>query len=266
MKKQIKKFLSRLMPKGAFKEKIKLLFYNATAKSGMSFSLVPGNKTLYKTKYNGLEFTTIDALYNIAADFDFYMHFHKVKPGDVIIDAGANNGYISLLFSKLTGKQGKVYAFEPDAINIGHIKENIALDNTLDDNIVIQDLLLWNENTMVDFYEAGTVGSSAVWKPEGEKLVKKEAVTIDDWVKRNNIAVLDFIKMDIEGAEIEAMDGCVETLKNLKPNFAIASYHIVNGEPTFIKMEAFFKKHDYPYKTVRFKKNEISTFAGPGIK
>lgn len=182
------------------------------------------------------------------------------------MDAGANNGYISLYFSKLAGPDGKVYAFEPDAINIGHIKENIALDNTLDNNIVIQDLLLWNENTMVDFYEAGTVGSSAVWKPEGEKLVKKEAVTIDDWVKRHNITKLDFIKMDIEGAEIEAMEGCVETLKNLKPNFAIASYHIVNGEPTYIKMEAFFKRHDYPYKTVTFKKNEIITFAGPGVK
>ncbi|WP_415581403.1 FkbM family methyltransferase [Flavobacterium longum] len=266
MKKQLKKFLSKLMPKGAFKEKVKLFFYNLTAKKGTRFSLAGEDKIQYKTHYKGLDFTTIDALYNIAPDFDFYTHFHQIKPGDVIMDAGANNGYITLYFSKLTGPVGKVYAFEPDAINIKHIKENIALDRTLHNNIVIQDLLLWNENTMVDFYEAGTVGSSAVWKPEGEKLVKKEAVTIDDWVKRNNITRLDFIKMDIEGAEIEAMDGCVETMKSLKPNFAIASYHIVNGQPTYIKIEEFFKKHDYPYKTVTFKRNEIITFAGSAIK
>ena len=266
MKKQVKKFLSKLMPKGQAKENIKLFFYNLTAKKGTHFSLADDGKTRYKTQYKGLDFTTIDALYNIAPDFDFYTHFYQIKPGDVIMDAGANNGYIALYFSKLTGQSGKVYAFEPDSFNINHIKENIALDQTLDDNIIIQDLLLWNENTMVDFYEAGTVGSSAVWKPEGEKLVKKEAVTIDDWVKRNNITQLDFIKMDIEGAEIEAMDGCVETMKSLKPNFAIASYHIVNGEPTYIKMEEFFKKHGYPYKTVTFKKNEIITFAGSAIK
>lgn len=266
MKKKIKKFLSGLMPKGIFKEKIKLFLYNAMAEKGISFSLIPGDKTVYVTKYNGLEFTTIDPLYTISEDFGFYTHFHKIKPGDVIIDAGANNGYITLLFSKLAGKTGKVYAFEPDSMNIARINENIALDKTLDDNIIIQDLLLWNENTMVDFYEAGTVGSSAVWKPDCEKLVKKEAVTIDDWAKRHGITKLDFIKMDIEGAEIEAMEGCIETLRTLKPNFAIASYHIVNGEPTYIKMEEFFRKHKYPYKTVTFKKNEIITFAGPSVK
>jgi len=113
-------------------------------------------------------------------------------------------------------------------LNINHIKENIALDKQLENNIVIEDLLLWNENAWVDFYEAGTVGSSAVWMPDNEKVVKKQAVRIDDWVKDNGITKLDFIKMDIEGAEIEAMIGCVETIKNLKPNFAIASYHIVD--------------------------------------
>jgi len=253
------------VPKGDLKEKVKMLFYNVVAKNGTSFALVPGKTMLYKTRWNGLDFTTIDALYSIVPDFDFYTHFHKIKSDDIVIDAGANNGYVTLCFSKLVGKSARVYAFEPDSINIARIKENIALDQSLDDNIVIEDLLLWNENTWVDFYEAGTVGSSAVWKPEGEKLVKKEAVSIDQWVKRNNITKLDFIKMDIEGAEIEAMDGCVETLKTLAPDFAIASYHIVNGEPTYVKLEEFFRKHNYPCRTLTFKKNEIITFAGRGV-
>jgi hypothetical protein len=139
------------------------------------------------------------------------------------------------------------------------------LNNDLSDNIKIEELLLWDENKLVDFYEAGTVGSSAVWIPDSDKCVQKEAVRIDDWVLNNNIKKLDFIKMDIEGAEIEALDGCVETIENLKPNFAIASYHIVNGEATYIKVEEFFKKRNYPYKTVRFRGNEIITFAGTAI-
>ena len=72
--------------------------------------------------------------------------------------------------------------------------------------------------------------------------------------------------MDIEGAEIEALDGCIDTIKSLKPNFAIASYHIVNGEQTYIKVEKFFAKLNYPYKTVRFKSNEVITFAGLNLK
>jgi len=265
MKKRIKKLLSRLVPKGRLKEKLKLSFYNIVAPKGISFALEDNGGRKFRTHYRGLDFTTADALYNIVADFGFYTYFHKIKSGDVILDAGANNGYVSLYFSKMSGDAGKVYAFEPDSINIAHIRQNMKL-NPVARNIEIEDLLLWNENTEVDFYEAGTVGSSAVWKPEGEKLVKKRAVTIDSWVRENGITRLDFIKMDIEGAEIEAMEGCVETIKNLQPDFAIASYHIVSGEPTYLKMEEFFKNLGYPYKTVRFKKSEIITFAGPSVR
>ena len=161
---------------------------------------------------------------------------------------------------------GKVFAFEPDKFNIERIQKNKALNEGLTDNIIIEDLLLWDKNELIDFYEAGTVGSSAVWMPDTEHCVKKQAVTIDDWVKNNGIQKLDFIKMDIEGAEIEALDGCVETIKTLKPNFAIASYHIVNGEKTHIKLEQFFTSINYPFKTVKFKGNEIITFAGPNLK
>ena len=71
--------------------------------------------------------------------------------------------------------------------------------------------------------------------------------------------------MDIEGAEIEALDGCLQTIRDFSPNFAIASYHVVNGEQTYIKVEEFFKNINYPCKTIRFRKNEIITFAGASI-
>ena len=101
-------------------------------------------------------------------------------------------------------------------------------------------------------------------KNDNSKFVEVETIRLDNYFKNNNR--VDFIKMDIEGAEIEALEGCVQTIKNLSPSFAIASYHIVNGEPTYIKVEEFFKNNDYPYKTVRFKGNEIITFAGLTVK
>jgi len=118
MKKKIKKFLSRFVPKGALKERIKQFYYNLLSKTDTSFGISthPDNGiTLYETKYRGLTFTTLDPLYTISEDFDFYQNFYKVHSGDVIMDAGANSGYISLLFSKLAGTKGKVYAFEPAA-------------------------------------------------------------------------------------------------------------------------------------------------------
>jgi FkbM family methyltransferase len=175
-------------------------------------------------------------------------------------------GHIALCLSKMVGEKGKVYCFEPDKYNIERLNNNRKLNNDLPDNIVIEDLLLWNENILVDFEEAGTVGSSAVWFSENANIVKKQAVTLDSWNEGMQLPKLDFIKMDIEGAEIEALDGCTEIIKKFSPNFAIASYHIVNGEPTYKKVEDFFKALNYPCRTVTFKSHEIITFAGSGVK
>lgn len=250
------------MPKGHYKDIIKLKYYNFFSKKNVVFGINFEPIKYFSTTYNDLKFRSVDPLYNVVPDFDFYQNFYKVKDNDVIIDAGSNCGYLALLFSKLSGKNGKVFAFEPDKFNIDCIVENINLNSDLENTIVIEDLLIWNKNTEIDFYEAGTVGSSAVWIPENAILVKKKAITIDSWVQENNIKKLDFIKMDIEGAEIEAIEGCLETIKTLKPNFAIASYHWVNGEQTYIKLEKMFEEMNYPYKTVKFNKTEIITFAG----
>lgn len=268
MKKKIKKIISALFPKGGLKEQIKLVYYSVNKPKNTTYELSKDdeNKLVFKTVFKEVALLTNEALYFIVPDFEYYQHFYKVKLDNVVLDAGANCGHLSIYFSKLVGKGGKVYAFEPDKFNIERINKNINLNQNVSDNIKIEELLLWDENQLVDFYEAGTVGSSAVWIPDTDKCVQKEAVRIDDWVIRNNIQKLDFIKMDIEGAEIEALDGCIQTIQNLRPNFAIASYHIVDGQPTYIKVEAFFKKNNYPYRTVTFRKNEIITFAGEFVK
>lgn len=268
MKKTIKKGISKIFPKGDFKERVKLFYYNLNKPKHTFFELIKinGNTSINKTTFKELSLNTNEALYFVVPDFDYYQHFYKVKTDDVVIDAGSNCGHLALLFSKLVGKNGLVYAFEPDKFNIDRINANISLNQDLPENIKIQELLLWDENKFVDFYEAGTVGSSAVWIPNIEECVKKEAIRIDDWMLKNKVEKLDFIKMDIEGAEIEALEGCIETIKKHSPNFAIASYHIVNGEKTHIKLEQFFKKLNYPYKTVKFRGDEIITFAGPCLK
>lgn len=267
LKKKAKKAISFIFPKGYTKEKIKLFFYRLFKQNGISFDLVKkDNKVIYKTTFDKTVLFTNQALYPIAADFNYYQHFYKTKENDFVIDAGANMGHLSIFFSKQVGAGGKVYCFEPDKFNVQFLNDNRHLNTDLQDNIIIEDLLLWNENKLVDFEEAGTVGSSAVWFSDNANVVKKQAVTLDSWAKEKKLEKLDFIKMDIEGAEIEALDGSIEVIKKYNPNFAIASYHIVNGQPTYIKVEEFFKKINYPYRTVTFRGNEIITFAGLDVK
>lgn len=267
VKKKAKKAISYIVPKGYAKERIKLFFYSLFKHKGISFDIQKkAGKVIYKTTFGKTILFTNEALYPIADDFNYYQHFYKAKTGDIVIDAGANMGHIAIYLSRQVGENGRVYCFEPDKFNVERLNNNRQLNDDLPDNISIEDLLLWNENILVDFEEAGTVGSSAVWFSDNANVVKKQAVTLDSWTEKKQLSRLDFIKMDIEGAEIEALDGAVEILGKYKPNFAIASYHIVNGKPTYIKVEEFFEKHNYPYKTITFRGNEIITFAGPSIK
>jgi FkbM family methyltransferase len=267
MEKNTLKTISNFIPRGLFKEKIKSIWFNFLSDKFTKFSLIKteNRKVQYRTKYKELSIITNEPLYYEISHLDFYQHLYKIQPNDFVLDAGANIGHFSILFSKLATSSGRVFAFEPDKFNIEKLTNNLKLNFDNFENIKIFDQLLWNENNLVDFYEAGTVGSSAIWKPNSEKLIKKQAITIDSWVKDNNITKLDFIKMDIEGAEIEALEGCVETIKTLQPNFAIASYHIVDGQPTHIDLDDFFKSINYPSKTIKFDKNEIITFAGKNI-
>ena len=102
---------------------------------------------------------------------------------------------------------------------------------------------------------------------ESSIAIKKriKVTSIDEFVKLENLRKLDFIKMDIEGAEIEALTGAVETIKFHKPNFAIASYHKIQGEYTYLCIEEIFKGIGYPYKTIFYDDGEIITYAGDNL-
>ncbi len=265
LKKTIKKAFSNLIPKGSNKEYLKTKYYNLLSKKKIHYSLVKeSDLLLFKTKFEKLTFLTKQPLYTITPDFDNYQFYYKVKKGDAVLDAGANVGILSILFSKLVDKNGHVYIFEPDQHNTKMLKDNLSL-NKLQQNYSLHNELLWNTNDEIDFQESGTVASSALWFSGNENIVKKQTVTLDSWCHQNDIRRLDYIKMDIEGAEVAAVEGCKEVIKKFKPNVAIASYHMVNNVPTYIQLEAFFKSINYPFITKKFSGYEIITFAGPCI-
>ncbi len=242
-------------------KRLKLKYYNFKIK-GFSFSL---DKDIYcSTDNKSWKIFTNTPLYFIVKDVNRYEHFYKVSKGDLVIDAGANEGILTLIYSKKVTSSGKVFAFEPDKINIKTFCYNLSL-NRKTSNISLLEKGLWNKTDTIDFYEAGTVGSSVFY--QDEKSVKKfiSVISIDDFVASEKINKLDFIKMDIEGAEIKALEGARNTIISLKPHFTIASYHIVDNEVTYKKVEEFFSEMNYPYKTIFYEDGEIITYAGPTL-
>ena len=137
----------------------------------------------------------------------------EVKEDATIFDIGAWKGDTAYFFSKKCSNKARIYAFEPDdyAFQIlEKIKEKYKLNNVITKNI-----LLSNAEKEIDF----------ISMIENTPTIKKNAITIDKFVEENNIEKIDYIKMDVEGAERNILEGAIKTIKKFKPSLAIAIYH-----------------------------------------
>jgi FkbM family methyltransferase len=141
-----------------------------------------------------------------------------VKPGMTILDIGANIGYFSLLvFKKIDS--GKVYAFEPEPNNYATLTDNIALNHAR--NIVAVPKALSNQKGSCRFFlDEGNFGahtfSSSNIQTQNRNSIEVETIPLDDFVRDAGIRV-DFIKMDVQGAEGLVLEKATETLKRDTP-------------------------------------------------
>ena len=80
MKKKLRKLVSKMLPKGNQKERLKLLYYNFFKPKNVSFGVeIQNEKVIFKTQFEKIFLNTNEALYHIFPDFNYYQHFYKVK-------------------------------------------------------------------------------------------------------------------------------------------------------------------------------------------
>ncbi|MEI6167188.1 MAG: FkbM family methyltransferase [bacterium] len=174
-----------------------------------------------------------------------YEYLRKIQPSDVIVDAGAFTGDYTVYASRKVGPTGRVLAFEPDPRNLARLRANLRGEI---DNVTIIEKGLWNSEGELTF-RAGTEGftsgaaciSGAV---AGQDLTVK-VTRLDSELEKLGISKINVLKMDIEGAELEALKGCEQTLKNSQAYICIASYHILDGENTSKRVEKQLREWGY---------------------
>jgi FkbM family methyltransferase len=142
----------------------------------------------------------------------------EVTQDDYVIDGGAFLGETSFWF--ISKGAGKVFAFEPDQFNFGILSDNIKRNKMKDKIIPIQEVLS-DRNGDVEFLSTGTGSSKTVFK--GNESVR--SIKLDSFVEEKNLESVDFIKLDVEGAEMDILKGAIETIKRFKPKMAISVYH-----------------------------------------
>ena len=168
----------------------------------------------------------------------------SIKKGDYIIDAGGCWGDTALIFATKAGSKGKVWTFEFFEDNINVMEKNFLHNKIFSKNIALIKQPLYNKinkNLYVN-YACADITNLTEKKNNSQSY---KTVSIDNFVFKNKISKIDFIKMDIEGCELKALQGAVETLKKYKPKLAIAAYH-KNGD--YYKISKFLNELCIGYK------------------
>lgn len=150
-----------------------------------------------------------------------YRYLDTVKPmaGDIVLDIGAYVGDTTLWFVKQVSPNGLVYAFEPDSNNFSKLLHNISLNKVAS---VIPVNLAFSDTEGIKNFVGGGEGATIASSGEGKQT---EVTTVDSFVTKNMIPKIDFIKMDVEGHEMNILRGAAATIKTFSPKMAISVYH-----------------------------------------
>lgn len=168
-----------------------------------------------------------------------------LRPGDHAIDCGACFGGTSIHFADMVGPEGKVMSFEFFDNNIEVFNKNVAENKELRDRIDLVRAPVWSRDGITmrihgsgpatqvhavrDEKLTGALGrikkAIRAWQSERRGDVQVHTKTIDTSVRERNWDRLDFIKMDIEGAELAALRGAEHSICKHRPLLAICVYH-----------------------------------------
>lgn len=155
-----------------------------------------------------------------------------LKPGTVYYDIGANVGFFAVLAGRLVGKNGKIVCFEPMPDNASQIERNAKMNGF--ENIAVRREALSDSNTTATFLTSheptwgklASVGKQP-GRPAGETTV--EVVRLDDLIEKEELPAPQIIKMDIEGAEVGALEGARRTLEKNRPLIAMELHGTNDG-------------------------------------
>ena len=137
-----------------------------------------------------------------------------VRPGDVILDVGANVGFYTCHLARQVGPRGHVYAFEPEPRNIERLTKNVEL-NGFTNRVTVHPVALSYEDGAAPFFRASDDHSG--WgslNRYGEHVdhIEVETQTVDSLIEREGLKEIALLKVDVEGADFDVYRGAAKAL------------------------------------------------------
>lgn len=204
-------------------------------------------------RYGKMTFNTNDTY--VGKSYDLYGEYSEheikllkkiVKPGNIVVDVGANIGALTIPLAQSAGREGIVLAFEPQRMSYYGLCGNVYLNNLT--NVFCYQRAIGKESGTVKvpdlhMHIPGNYGAFSFLKLDAEPYYKQcnwlpvEIITIDDL----QMAACDLIKIDVEGMELDVLDGAEKTINDKRPIL-----YIEDDRPEYVPILLdWLKAHDY---------------------
>jgi len=167
-----------------------------------------------------------------------------LRPGSSCLDIGAHIGYYSLLLSRWVGPNGRVASFEPVPYTYSFLVRNLERNGA--SNVMPEQAAVGKH--------AGVVRMSAA---KGERLgwstvsdsgeLEVRCTTIDSEIERLNLKCVDFIKIDVEGFELQTLAGAEHCIRQMRPKimFEVNRHALEQHHASPAQLRDFFLAHNY---------------------
>lgn len=254
--------LYKILPDGPVKEAFKSSYYrfyfNKKHFKENEFYVYYKNGHFEYKFDEGVKFSSYEDLTDeLKRSLKGYLGKHSLRPGETVVDCGAYIGEFTLYAAKAVGESGRVIAFEPDPAIFKKLMANIELNEL--GNVIALNKGVWSKAGSLKFVGDSIKGYSFMSAEKDSLAIDVPVVSLDDELESLNIKKVDFIKMDVEGAELEAIKGSARTLKTENVDLAIASYHSVGGAKSCHELEKILTGFGYRAETAHPK--HLTTYA-----
>jgi len=149
-------------------------------------------------------------------EYSFVQRF--LRKGMVALDIGANEGFYTLLAANCVGAKGCVIAFEPSPRERRRLRMNLLLN--LLGNVLVEEVALAGQEGVMNLHVVHTreTGCNSLRPPAVQgpiRILPVAVTTVDHFLRRNSVERVDFVKMDVEGAELLALQGARNLFRTL---------------------------------------------------
>jgi len=195
--------------------------------------------TMNRLLYNLVDYTS---LYICSPHFeDWAWDYLPVKEGDLFIDIGAHLGKYSLPIARAVGDKGSVIALEANSKNHDCLKNNVGLNNL--HYITVLNIAAWSNDENLEFYPGESSGTGSINNKTGGKHCEISGRSLDSLLEEMAVgAPVDWIKIDVEGAELEVLKGAKKILCIDDPKLLVEV-----TEDNEVEFEHYMHKQNYHY-------------------